>query len=96
MSIAGNGTTFPSLEQSLLAISLPTTSGSDLNIYKATVDSAVAQSRQQVLSGIQQIYAGTLLISANAPANRLGESFNTGTTSGTSSTATTASTSTTA
>ena len=85
MSVAGNGTTFPSLQQSLLTIPLPTTTGSDLNIYRATVDSAVEQSRQQVLGGIQQIYAGRLLISANAPANRLGESFNTGTSSGTSS-----------
>ena len=94
MSIAGNGIAFPSLEQSLLAISLPSTPGADLDIYKATVDSAVEQSRQQVLSGMQQIFAGTLLISANAPANRLGEIFNTGTSSGTSSTAGASSTST--
>ena len=32
MSIAGNGTEFPSLEDSLLAISLPTTPASDLSI----------------------------------------------------------------
>ena len=86
MSIAGNGTAFPSLEQSLLAIPLPTTPGSDLKIYQAAVDSAVEQSRLQVNNGIQQIYAGKLLISANAPANRLGEIFNSGTTGGTSST----------
>jgi len=78
MSIAGQGTTFLSLQKTLLAISLPTTPGSDLSIYMAAVNSAVAQSRLQVLSGIEQIYAGKLLISANAPANRLGEIFNTG------------------
>ena len=38
MSIAGDGATFPSLEQSLLDISLPTTPGSDLSIYQATVN----------------------------------------------------------
>jgi hypothetical protein len=92
MSIAGNGTTFPSLEQSLLAIPLPSTPGSDLEIYKATVNSAIEQSRLQVLSGVQQVFAGTLLISANAPANRLGEVFNTGTNSGTSSTGTSSTT----
>ena len=58
----------------------------------ATVNSAVAQSRQQVLSGMQQIYAGKLLISANAPANRLGESFNSSSTGGTSSAVGTSST----
>jgi hypothetical protein len=92
-SIAGNGATFPSLEQALLAIPLPTTPGSDLSIYEATVDSAVEQSRLQVNNGIQQIYAGKLLISANAPANRLGEIFNSGTTGGTSSTVSSSSTS---
>ncbi|MFI5454624.1 MAG: hypothetical protein ACHRXM_04160 [Isosphaerales bacterium] len=64
-----------SLQQLLLAIPLPTTPGGDLNIYKAAVNSAVAESHLQVISGIQQIYAGTLLISATQPANRLGVSF---------------------
>jgi hypothetical protein len=82
MSVAGNGITFGSLQQSLLAIPLPATPGSDLDIYNATVNSVVAQSRQQVLDGIQQIYARKLLISADAPANRLGEILNTGSTSG--------------
>jgi hypothetical protein len=97
MSIAGNGSLFGSLQQSLEAIPLPTTPGSDLSIYMAAVTSAVAQSRQQVLSGIEQIYAGTLLISANAPANRLGETFNSSTTGGsaTSSSSGTSSSSTT-
>jgi hypothetical protein len=94
MSIAGNGTTFSSLQQSLLAIALPATPGSDLDIYKAAVNSVVGQSRQQVISGIQQIYARTLLISANAPANRLGQIFSSSSTggSGTSSSGGTSST----
>lgn len=78
-SIAGSGKMVTSLEQSLLAIPLPATPGSDLSIYQATVNTVVAQSRQQVLSGIEQIYAGNLLISATAPANRLGQSFAGGT-----------------
>jgi hypothetical protein len=84
--IAGNGMTAPSLQQSLLAITLPTTAGPDLTIYNAAVVSAVEQSRQQVLGGISQIYAGHLKISAPAPANRLGifASGSTGTSSGTS------------
>ena len=77
-SIAGSGMMFPSLEQSLLAIPLPATPGSDLDIYQATVDSVIAQSRQQVLGGVEQIFARKLLISATAPANRLGETLNTG------------------
>jgi len=78
-----------SLKQLLLAISLPTTPGADLDIYKAAVNSAVAESHLQVINGIQQIYARILLISATAPANRLGEIFNTGTSSsGSSSTST--------
>ncbi len=93
-SIAGSGKMFPSLQQSLLAIPLPTTPGSDLDIYQSTVNSVVAQSRLQVLGGIEQIYAGKLLISATAPANRLGEIFNTGTSGGgtTSSSGTSSST----
>jgi len=83
-----------SLQQSLLAISLPTTPGADLSIYSAAVNSAVAASRLQVINGIQQIYARTLLISATAPANRLGEIFNTGTSSSSSSSTSTSGTAT--
>jgi len=86
-SIASSQST--SLQQLLLAISLPTTPGADLEIYQAAVTSAVAESRLQVINGIQQIYARTLLISATQPANRLGEIFNTGTAT-TSTTSTTA------
>ena len=89
-SIAGSSAT--SLQQTLLAITLPTTPGSDLQIYQAAVDSAIAQSRQYVLNGITEIYNRTLLVNAPAPANRLGETFNTGSGSSTgSSSSTTAS-----
>ena len=90
--VAGSGTT--SLQQLLLAITLPTTPGSDLDIYQAAVDSGVAASHQQLLDGIQQIFAGVFLIPATPPANRLGESFNSGTSSsGTASTSSTSSSS---
>jgi hypothetical protein len=81
-SVAGSAPT--SLQQSLLAIPLPTTAGSDLQIYEAAVNSAVEQSRIRTLDGVSQVYAGRLLISAPAPANRLGVNLNTS--SGTSST----------
>jgi hypothetical protein len=80
-SVAGGGTTTsqqqalvapPSLQQSLLAIPLPTTEGSDLQIYNATVASVITQSLTQTLNGVSQIYAGRLLVSAPSPANRYG------------------------
>lgn len=61
-----------SLQQSLLAIPLPTTAGSDLQIYNAAMQAAVAQSRTLTLNGVSQIYAGRLLISTPAPNNRFG------------------------
>jgi hypothetical protein len=82
-NIAGNLAT--SLQQTLLAIPLPTTPGSDLQIYQAAVDAAIAQSRQYVLNGITEIYNRTLLVNALAPANRLGQTFNSGSGSSTSS-----------
>lgn len=81
-----------SLQQLLLAIPLPTTPGADLDIYMAAATTAVQLSQQQLNTGIQQIYARKLLISATPPANRLGETFNTGTSSSTSSSSTTSST----
>ncbi len=68
-SVAG-GTT--SLQQSLLAIPLPTTAGSDLQIYNTAVASAIAQSRTQTLNGVSQVYAGRIRVSAPAPNNRYG------------------------
>jgi hypothetical protein len=74
-NIAGGIST--SLQQLLLAIPLPTTPGSDLQIYLAAVDSAITLSNQQILNGVRQIFNRTLLVNAPAPANRLGEDFNT-------------------
>ena len=69
-SVAGGGTT--SLLQSLLAIPLPTTTGSDLTIYEKTVDAAIAQSQTQTLNGVSQVYAGRIRVSAPSPNNRYG------------------------
>ena len=69
-SVAGSGTT--SLQQSLLAIPLPTTAGSDLQIYNETVASAIEQSRIQTLNGVSEIYAGQLRVAAPSPNNRYG------------------------
>lgn len=74
-SVAGSNST--SLQQSLLAIPLPTTGGSDLQIYNAAVQAAVAQSRTQTLNGVSQVYAGRLLIPIPAPNNRYGIDANT-------------------
>jgi hypothetical protein len=90
LAVAGMAPT--SLRQSLLAISLPTTPGADLDIYQASVESAVEQSRVHLIDSIQQIYAGNLLIPATPPANRLGIIANP--TAGGASTATTGSSST--
>jgi len=69
-AVAGSGTT--SLQQSLQAIPLPTTTaGSDL-LYSATVASAIEQSRIQTLNGVSEVYAGQLRVSAPSPNNRYG------------------------
>ena len=73
-SVAGSDLT--SLQQSLLAIPLPTTGGSDLKIYNAAVVAAVAQSRIRTLNGVSRIYAGRLQIPAPAPNNRFGINAN--------------------
>ena len=94
-----DGTVPPSLQQLLLQIPLPTTPGSDLEIYKEAVMSAIAESHQQLNDGITQIFNRSLLVSAQPPANRLGENFNSSsggsssTGSSTSSTGSTSSTS---
>jgi hypothetical protein len=69
-AVAGGGTT--SLLQSLLAIPLPTTAGSDLDIYNETVASAIEQSRIQTLNGVSEVYAGQLRVAATFPNNRYG------------------------
>jgi hypothetical protein len=82
-----------SLQQLLLAMTLPTTTGSDLQIYQAAVDSAIAASKQQILDGVRQIFNRTLLVNAQAPANRLGEDFNSSSGSSTGSSTSTSSSS---
>ena len=82
-SVAGGSLT--SLQQLLLAIPLPTTDGSDLQIYMQAVASAILESEQQLKNGITQIFNRKLLVNAAAPANRLGESFNSSSSSGGSS-----------
>lgn|GEM_PF-2421430 len=69
-SVAGGGTT--SLLQSLLAIPLPTTAGSPLQIYNKAVASAIMQSQTQTLNGVSEIYAHQLRVSAPSPNNRYG------------------------
>ena len=70
-AVASGGT---SLQQSLLAIPLPTTAGSDLEIYNKTVASAIAQSHTQTLNGVSEIYAGQLRVAITSPNNRYGAS----------------------
>ena len=82
-SVAGGSLT--SLQQLLLAIPLPTTDGSDLQIYMQAVASAILESEQQLKNGITQIFNRKLLVNAASPANRLGESFNSSSSSGGSS-----------
>jgi hypothetical protein len=69
-AVAGGGST--SLQQSLLAIPLPTTAGSDLQIYKMTVASAIEQSLIQTLNGVSEIYAHQLRVAITSPNNRYG------------------------
>jgi hypothetical protein len=73
--IAGGSPT--SLVGSLQLIPLPATSSSDLTIYNQTVLAAIEQSRQRVLSGVNEIFSGKLRIAAPQPANRLGTFSNT-------------------
>jgi hypothetical protein len=90
-NIAGSSST--SLRQMLLATTLPSTPGSDLQIYQAAVDSAITLSRQQILDSVRQIFNRTLLVNAQAPANRLGEDFNSSSGSSTGSSTSTSSSS---
>jgi hypothetical protein len=68
--VAGSGST--SLVRSLQLIPLPATSSSDLTIYNQAVIAAVEQSRQRVVSGVNEIFSGKLKVAAPQPANRLG------------------------
>ena len=61
-----------SLQQSLLAIPLPTSTRNDLQIYNATISAAIEQSRIETLNGVSEVYARQLYISAPQPRNRFG------------------------
>jgi hypothetical protein len=86
------GSASTSLEQSLLAVTLPQTQGSDLQIYDATINTIVNASRLQMLNGVKQIFAGKLQV---IPTNISGTSSSTATgTTGSTTTGGTGSTST--
>jgi hypothetical protein len=58
--VAGAAST--SLKNTLTAVALPLTPGSDLQIYDATVKTAIDASESQMLSGVQQIFAEKLQV----------------------------------
>ena len=80
--VAGGAST--SLQQSLLAVSLPQTPGGDLRIYDAAVKAVISSSRIQMLSDVQQIFANKLPV---VPVSASSTSSSTST-SGTSSSST--------
>ena len=87
--VAGAGPT--SLKRSLLAVSLPQTPGSDLQIYDAAIKAAINGSRTQMRSGVQQIFAGkfqVVPINASTVSNATSTTNSSSSTSGTGSTAT--------
>ncbi len=71
-----------SLQNLLLAITLPTTPGSSLKIYDSAVNDTVNASRLKVLEGVRQIYAGNIQV----PGTTSSASTTSGSTSGTAST----------
>jgi hypothetical protein len=77
-----------SLRTILLSVALPATPGGDLQIYQAAVTAAVDASESQMLSNVQQIFAGKLQV---VPTSLVSSSSSS---SGTASTSTTGSTST--
>ncbi len=88
--VAGAAST--SLEQTLIAVTLPQTPGGDLQIYQSAVAYAINASRLQMLDGVQQIFSGKLQVvptslSSNSSTSSAG-------TSSTSTTGTSSSTST--
>lgn len=91
--VAGSPST--SLMNTLEAIALPQTPGSDLQIYNDTVDVAIESSRSQMLSTVRQIFAGKYPVVPINASSGSSSTSGTGTTSGssTNSTATPSSTS---
>jgi hypothetical protein len=88
--VAGAAST--SLQQSLLAVSLPQTPGGDLRIYDAAVKAVISSSRIQMLSDVQQIFANKLPVvpvSASSGSSSTSTTGSSSTTGGTGSTSTT-------
>jgi hypothetical protein len=81
------GPSATSLEQSLLAVALPTTVGADLQIYSNTILTVVNTSRLNMLNGVEQIFAKKLpVIPSNYAGGVLGSTTGTSSTSGTTGT----------
>jgi hypothetical protein len=80
--VAGAAST--SLEQTLIAVTLPQTPGGDLQIYQSAVAYAINASRLQMLDGVQQIFSGKLQVVPTSLSSSSSSS-----TAGTSSTSTT-------
>ncbi len=87
--VAGAAAT--SLEQTLLAVTLPQTPGGDLQIYQSAVTTAINASRLQMLDGVQQIFSGKLQV---VPTSASSSSTSSAGTSSTSTTGTGSSSST--
>lgn len=79
-----DGASSTSLKSTLTAITLPQTPGADLDIYNATVQTAVDASESQMISSVQQIFANKLPVVYTAPSSS-GSSSGTGSTSTSSS-----------
>jgi hypothetical protein len=78
--VAGTGP--DSLRTILLAVALPATPGGDLQIYQSTIETAVNASRTEMLSGVQQIFAGKMQV---VPTSLVSSSTSSSGTSSTSS-----------
>jgi hypothetical protein len=85
--VAGSATT--SLKNSLLAITLPQTLDGDLQIYDAAVKAAINASETQMLSNVQQIFAGKFPVVVSSSTGSSGSTAGTGSTSTTSGTGST-------
>jgi len=66
------GVAATSLQQTLLAIPLPTATGVSKQIYDQTVADTILQSLTQTLNGVAEVYAGKISVSAPSPNNRYG------------------------
>ena len=75
------GASVNSLEQTLLAVTLPQTPGGDLQIYQSAVTTAINASRLQMLDGVQQIFSGKLQVVPTSISNSSTSSASTSSTS---------------